>query len=84
MEPESLPLEGCCPSLFESPWVAMLIDDFIEGSYKTPGEHINGLWAVDVILSTVHKFFKLGNVLIKVLSLHFDPLTQGHSVFFLL
>ena len=74
MEPESLPLERCCPLLFKRPQVIFLKDGFVEGNGQLPCEHINGLQAIDVILGVLYELLKFGNVFIKILPLHFDSL----------
>ena len=67
------------PPLFESFWLVMLVDGFIQGRQKPPSEHVNGLRTVDVVLGVSYKFFEVGNVPIEILPLHFDPLTKGHT-----
>ena len=52
----------------------MLKDGFIKGRRQPPGEHIYGLWPIDVILSMSDELFKLGNVFVKILPLHLDSL----------
>ena len=74
MEPQPLSLERCSSSLFKRPWVVMLKDGLIEGDRQSSGEHVDSLWTVDVVLGMSHKLFELGNIFIKVLSLHFDSL----------
>ena len=74
MEPKSLSFERCRPPLFECPRVVVLKDGFVKCRGQPPGEHIDGLWAIDVVLSVSYELFKLGNILVKVLPLHFDSL----------
>ena len=62
----------------------MLVDGFIQGRQKPPGEHINGLRTIDIVLGMLYKFFEVGNVPIEVLSLHSDPLAESHTRFFFL
>ena len=75
MEPKSLSFERCCPPLFECPWVVVLKDGFVKCRGQPPDEHIDGLWAIDVVLSMSYEPVKLGNVFIEVLPLQLDSLT---------
>ena len=72
------------PPLFKGFWLIVLIDGFIQGRRKSSGEHVDSLRAVDVVFGMSYEFFKMGNIPIKILSLHPDPLTKGHSCLFFL
>ena len=62
----------------------MLVNGFIQGRRKPPGEHVDGLRTIDIVLSMSYEFFKVGNVPIKILPLHSDPLAEGNLRFFFL
>ena len=79
-----LPPQRRPPPLLEGLWLIVLIDGFIQGCRKSSGEHVDSLGTVDVVFGMSYKFFKVGNVPIKILSLHPDPLTKGHTRFFFL
>ena len=80
----SLSPECCSSPLFESLWLVMLINGFVKRHRKSSGEHVDGLGAIDVVFSMSYKFFKVRDVSIKILSLHLDSLTKGHTRFFFL
>ena len=57
---------------------------FHKGTLEAPGEHVDCLRTVDIVLGMLYEFFKVGNVPIKILSLHSDFLAEGHLRFFFL
>ena len=79
-----LPPQRRPPPLFKGLWLIVLIDGFIQGCWEPSGEHIDGLGTVDVVLGVSYEFFKMGNIPIKILSLHPDPLTKSHARFLFL
>ena len=74
MEPKSLSLKRCSPSLFERPRIVVLKDGFIEGSGQSLCKHVDSLWSIDVVLGVSYELLKLGNILIEILPLHLDSL----------
>ena len=70
--------------LFEGLRLIVLIDSFIQGRRKSPGEHVDGLGAVDVILGVSYEFLEMSNVPIKILPLHPDSLPKSHARLLLL
>ena len=80
----SLSPEGRSPPLFESFGLVMLINGFVKGRWKSPGEHVDSLGAIDVVFSMSYEFFKMCDVSIEILPLHPDSLTKSHARFFFL
>ena len=76
--------EGRSSPLFESFGLVMLINGFVKGRWKSSGEHIDSLGAIDVVFSMSYEFFEVCYVSIKILSLHPDSLTKCHTRFFFL
>ena len=75
----------CCPPpLFKSLWLIVLVDGFIQGRRKSSGEHVDSLGTVDIVFGMSYEFFEVGNVPVKILSLHPNPLTKSHTRFFFL
>ena len=70
--------------LFESFWLVMLIYGFVKRRWKSPGEHVDSLGAIDVVFSMSYELLKVCNVSIKVLPLHSDSLSKSHACFFFL
>ena len=78
-------LSKSCPSpLFKCFWLVVLIDGLVKRHGEAVSEHIDGLRAVDVIFGMLYQFLKMGNIPIKVLSLHPDSLSKGHACFLFL
>ena len=80
----SLSPEGRSSPLFESFRLVMLINGFIKGRWKSSGEHVDSLGAVDVVFSMSYELLKVCDVSIKILPLHLDSLTKSHTRFLLL
>ena len=72
------------PPLFKGFWLIVLVDGFIQGCRKSSSEHVDSLRTVDIVFGMSYEFFKVGNISIKILSLHPDPLTKRHTRFFFL
>ena len=72
------------PPLLEGFWLIVLIDGFVERRRESSGEHIDSLGAIDVVFSVSYKLLKVCDISIKILPLHPDSLTEGHTCFFFL
>ena len=81
-----MPLSPQCrpPPLFKGLRLIVLVYGFIQRRRKSSGEHVDGLGAVNIVFGMSYKFFKVGDVPIKILSLHPNPLTKGHTRLFFL
>ena len=81
-----MPLLPQCrpPPLFKGLWLIVLVDGFIQGRRKSSGEHVDSLGTVDIVFGMSYEFFKMGDIPIKVLPLHPDPLSKSHARFFFL
>ena len=76
--------QRCPPPLFKGLRLVVLVDGFIQGRWESSGEHVNSLGTVDIIFGMSYEFFEVGNVPVKILSLHPNPLTKSHTRFFFL
>ena len=75
----SLSPEGSSSPLFESFGLVMLVNGFVKGRWKSSGEHVDSLGAIDVVFSMSYELFKMRNISIEILSLHPDSLTKSHT-----
>ena len=84
MEPLSLSSEGRFPPLLERCRAVVLIDGFVEASWKAFSKMSDSKGIIDVKMGMANKFFKLGNVAVGILRVHFEALQDdGPGLFFL-
>ena len=55
----SLSPEGRSSPLFEGFGLVMLINGFVKGRWKSSGEHVDSLGAIDVVFSMSYELFKV-------------------------